>query len=76
MTPLNKNTKYMYMYSYRCEFHISLQDGRKGEWLFRLEESDGLRSAAAQCNSWLSEQNRKIYDKIGGKSVGIARKFF
>ena len=64
------------MYSYRCEFHISLQDGRKGEWLFRLEESDGLRSAAAQCNSWLSEQNRKIYDKIGGKSVGIARKFF
>ena len=38
-------------------------DGRKGEWLFRLEESDGLRSAAAQCNSWLSEQNKKVYIK-------------
>mgnify|MGYP001803325163 CR=1 FL=1 len=39
-------------------------DGRKGEWLFRLEESDGLRSAAAQCNSWLSEQNKKVYIKF------------
>ena len=36
-------------------------DGRVGEWLFRIEESEGNKSASANCQKWVSAQNIDMY---------------
>ena len=38
-----------------------LVDKRVGEWLFRVENSDGAQEARVQCMQWLSTQNSFIY---------------
>ncbi|XP_067927983.1 serine-rich adhesin for platelets-like [Watersipora subatra] len=39
----------------------NLIDGRVGEWLFRVEDSDGVEEASVQCRKWVATQNRILY---------------
>ncbi|KAF6022442.1 hypothetical protein EB796_019247 [Bugula neritina] len=39
----------------------NMKDKRVGEWLFRVEESDGIETPAVKCLKWVTTQNEQLY---------------
>jgi len=45
-----------------------MTDNRIGEWLFRVENSEGADDARVKCLNWVAEQNRQVYDAFNQRS--------
>jgi len=45
-----------------------MTDNRIGEWLFRVENSEGTEEARVKCLNWVAEQNEEFYVAFNQRS--------
>ena len=46
------------------QFAFLITDGRDGEYLFRVEESDGTKTPEQECVEWVDSQDVELYKQV------------